>query len=108
MLAAAIGEKFGDSRRSAAVVLDGVLDSIRDLLAERGKVAIKGFGTFERRIRKGRAYKHPVTKEVIDVPNRETIVFVPSDELVRATTSQKSRPTTQQLASCDLASQQNG
>ena len=44
---------------------DGGLDSTKRyfLVAAnaRGKVAVKGFGTFERRIRKGRAYKHPLT-----------------------------------------------
>ena len=42
-------------------------DSIRDLLLSRGKVAVKGFGTFERKIRKGRAYKHPLTGQSIEV-----------------------------------------
>ena len=49
---------------------------------DQGQVAVKGFGTFERRIRKGRAYKHPLTGESIDVANKETIIFKPSDQLI--------------------------
>jgi len=60
---------------------------VSDLLQSRGKVAVKGFGTFERRIRKGRAYKHPLTGESIEVANKETIIFKPSDQLIAETKS---------------------
>ena len=72
-------------RRTAARVLDAVLDAVSDLLHARGKVAVKGFGTFERRIRKGRAYKHPLTGASIEVANKETIIFKPSDQLIADT-----------------------
>ena len=62
-----------------------MLDSVSDLLRGRGKVAVKGFGTFERKIRKGRAYKHPLTGESIAVADKETIMFKPSDQLTAAT-----------------------
>ncbi len=82
ILADKVAQELNVPRRTAARVLDAVLDSMRDLLRARGKVAVKGFGTFERRIRKGRAYKHPLTGESIDVANKETIIFKPSDQLI--------------------------
>lgn len=82
ILADQVALELNVPRRTAARVLDAVLDSMRDLLQTRGKVAVKGFGTFERRIRKGRAYKHPLTGESIDVANKETIIFKPSDQLI--------------------------
>jgi nucleoid DNA-binding protein len=82
ILADAVAEELNVPRRTAARVLDSVLDAMRDLLRTRGKVAVKGFGTFERRIRKGRAYKHPLTGESIDVANKETVIFKPSDQLI--------------------------
>jgi len=82
ILADKVATELNVPRRTAARVLDAVLDSMRDLLRARGKVAVKGFGTFERRIRKGRAYKHPLTGESIDVANKETIIFKPSDQLI--------------------------
>ena len=82
ILADKVAEELNVPRRTAARVLDAVLDSMSDLLRARGKVAVKGFGTFERRIRKGRAYKHPLTGESIDVANKETIIFKPSDQLI--------------------------
>ena len=82
ILADTVAEELNVPRRTAARGLDAVLDSVSDLLRSRGKVAVKGFGTFERRIRKGRAYKHPLTGESIDVANKETIIFKPSDQLI--------------------------
>lgn len=82
ILADKVAQELNVPRRTAARVLDAVLDAMRDLLRARGKVAVKGFGTFERRIRKGRAYKHPLTGESIDVANKETVIFKPSDQLI--------------------------
>ena len=89
MLTEAVSLKVGGSRRQAARILDAVLDSITDLLATKGRVAVKGFGTFERKIRKGRAYKHPVTGKSIDVADKMTILFKPSKNLIDATNSDK-------------------
>ena len=85
MLTEAVSERIGGSRRQAARILDAVLDSITDLLTQKGRVAVKGFGTFERKIRKGRAYKHPVTGKSIEVADKLTILFKPSKNLVDAT-----------------------
>lgn len=82
ILAERVAEELNVPRRTAARVLDAVLDSVRDLLRTRGKVAVKGFGTFERKIRKGRAYKHPLTGKSIEVADKETILFKPSDQLI--------------------------
>jgi len=87
ILADKVAQELNVPRRTAARVLDAVLDAMRDLLRARGKVAVKGFGTFERRIRKGRAYKHPLTGESIEVANKETVIFKPSDQLIVETRS---------------------
>ena len=101
ILARQVAEELQVPRRAAARILDAVLDSIRDLLLQQGRVAIKGFGTFERKIRKGRAYKHPLTGKSIDVADKETILFKPSDQLVMdtrtgATPTKKRRKTDSQ------------
>lgn len=85
ILAERVAQELNMPRRTAARVLDAVLDSIRDLLRTRGRVAVKGFGTFERKIRKGRAYKHPKTGQSIDVADKETVLFKTSDQLITDT-----------------------
>jgi DNA-binding protein HU-beta len=102
ILADQVAEELNVPRRTAARVLDAVLDAVSELLRGRGKVAVKGFGTFERRIRKGRAYKHPLTGESIDVANKETIIFKPSDQLIIDTrTDAPARPKKAPAASTD-------
>ena len=93
ILAERVAQELNVPRRTAARVLDAVLDSVSDLLRGRGKVAVKGFGTFERKIRKGRAYKHPLTGQSIAVADKETIMFKPSDQLIANTkTGAQPRP----------------
>lgn len=87
ILADSVAKELNLPRRTAALVLDAVLDSVSDLLRRRGKVAIKGFGTFERKIRKGRSYTHPLTRKSIRVEDKETIMFRVSDQLNDATRS---------------------
>ena len=87
ILADSVAKELNLPRRTAALVLDAVLDSVSDLLRRRGKVAIKGFGTFERKIRKGRSYTHPLTRKSIKVEDKETIMFRVSEQLNDATRS---------------------
>jgi nucleoid DNA-binding protein len=84
MLADEIARLLNAPRRTAYRWLDAVLDSVTQLLRQHGRVAVKGFGTFERKIRKGRAYKHPLTGKSIDVPDKETVLFKPSQNLIEA------------------------
>jgi nucleoid DNA-binding protein len=82
MLADEVSRRLNAPRRTAYRWLDAVLDAVTGLLREHGRVAVKGFGTFERKIRKGRAYKHPLTGRSIDVPDKETVLFKPSHNLI--------------------------
>jgi nucleoid DNA-binding protein len=84
MLADEIARLMNTPRRNAARTLDTLLDAVTNLLRIHGRVAVKGFGTFERKIRKGRAYKHPLSGDSIEVPDKETILFKPSKNLITA------------------------
>jgi nucleoid DNA-binding protein len=88
ILADSIAQELNLPRRTAAIVLDTVLESVSDLLKQRGKLTIKGFGTFERKIRKGRSYTHPLTRQSIRVEDKETITFRVSDQLNDLTRSE--------------------
>ena len=81
-LAKKVAEKTGLSHKDAEAAVDTAFDLITDALAAGEKVVITGFGTFERKVRKGRAYKHPLTGKSIDVADKETILFKPSDQLI--------------------------
>lgn len=87
ILADSVAKELNLPRRTATLVIEAVLASVSDLLQHRGKLTIKGFGTFERKIRKGRSYTHPLTRESIYVADKETIMFRVSEQLNNATRS---------------------
>ncbi len=81
-LSETVAARLGISRKRAMRTVNAVLRVITELLKEKRKVAVKGFGTFESRTRKGRAYKHPKTGESVEVPDKGTVVFKPSKNLL--------------------------
>ena len=70
------------SKVTAAKALDSVIDAIGTTLADGGKLAIAGFGTFsvsERAARKGR---NPQTGEEIDIAASKGVKFKAGKGLV--------------------------
>jgi len=68
-----------DSR--ADFYLAALLDAMESGLRHDGRVAIKDFGTFERRVRSGRSYRVPGTEQIVTSPPREKVTFRPSPAL---------------------------
>jgi DNA-binding protein HU-beta len=61
----ALAARFQGNRKQAAHALESVLDTITREVAKGEKVAITGFGSFERRIREARMVRNPRTGERI-------------------------------------------
>ncbi len=62
----AISGRLGD-KKSATEALNAVLDTIQSAVANGEKVAITGFGVFEKADRPARTARNPATGEPIDV-----------------------------------------
>jgi DNA-binding protein HU-beta len=60
-----LAARFDGNRKAAAHALDSVLDTITREVAKGEKVAITGFGSFEKRIRDARWVRNPRTGERI-------------------------------------------
>ena len=72
----------GLSRKSIHLVIDQVFEQIKKGLNEDKAVELRGFGTFEIRLRKGRQKaRNPKTGEVFPVQNHGVPVFRPGQEL---------------------------
>lgn len=70
------------SRKSIHMVIDRVFEEIKKGLNEDKVVELRGFGTFEVRLRKGRQRaRNPKTGEVFPVRNHGVPVFRPGQEL---------------------------
>jgi DNA-binding protein HU-beta len=63
----AISERMGD-KKSATEAVNAVLETIQAAVAEGDKVAITGFGVFEKSERPARTARNPATGATINVP----------------------------------------
>ena len=69
------------SVREMQVVINAVLDTISEALANDEHVEIRGFGTFSVRTRNPRKARNPKTGQSVEVPEKNTPFFVVGKEL---------------------------
>ena len=72
----ALAGRLGD-KRSATSALDAVLAEIQAAVAKGDKVAITGFGVFEKRVRAARTARNPRTGEAVKVKKTSVPAFRP-------------------------------
>jgi integration host factor subunit beta len=78
----ALYEKTGMNRKEIRTVVDLFIDTIRGSLVEQMVIELRGFGTFEVRIRKGRQKaRNPKTGEKVSVTSHGIAAFRPGREL---------------------------
>lgn len=70
-----ISENTGIIRKDVAVVVDSLLQSIKDSLGKGNHIEIRGFGTFKLKTRKPRVGRNPKTDEKVPVPARTVPTF---------------------------------
>lgn len=76
-LVAEVAKRADLGRAAAASVVDVVTDTIKRSVAAGEKVALVGFGTFEKRVRNARTARNPRTGEQIKVAKTNVPAFKP-------------------------------
>jgi integration host factor subunit beta len=71
----------GITKKDCALVVDGLLNAIKNALSEHQNIEIRGFGTFKVRRRKSRLARNPRTGDPVEVPSRAVPIFKPSKDL---------------------------
>jgi nucleoid DNA-binding protein len=71
----------GLSRKEAAAVVDELISVIKDSLVAGERVQISCFGVFEVQKKNKRKGINPLTKDKIEIPSHNAIVFRPSSYL---------------------------
>lgn len=71
---------FSPSVATAQLIVDTILDAIREEVAAGRTVALRGFGTFSLRKRAGRIGRNPRTGEAIEIAASEGMVFKPGKQ----------------------------
>ena len=72
-----IASSTGESKRVVGDVLDATISTIEGAVKKGDRVALPGFGTFERRARSARTARNPRTGEEIKVPATKVPAFKP-------------------------------
>lgn len=84
----AISGRLG-SKAAAADAVNAVVDTIQDAVARGDRVAITGFGVFERSERAARTGRNPATGAAIKVPASSVPKFRPGTEFKAAVNTKK-------------------
>ena len=74
-------KKPGLTRRQVEVVVNTVLDGIKDALSREDKVEIRGFGSFTIRERNPREARNPKNGQIVNIPSKKTPFFKTGKEL---------------------------
>jgi integration host factor subunit beta len=78
----AVYDKTGMNRKEIRMVVDRFIDEIKTALLERHAIELRGFGTFEVKVRKARPKaRNPRTGEIISIRPRGSVNFRPGREL---------------------------
>jgi integration host factor subunit beta len=78
-------EKTGISRKEIRIVIDLFIDELKEALERNRVIELRGFGTFEVKIRKGRSKaRNPKTGKCVEVVSHGVAAFRPGQELKKA------------------------
>src|SRR4051812_7211616 len=96
-LVEALAARLGD-RKTATAALDAVISEVQNAVTKGDRVAITGFGVFEKRARNARTARNPRTGEPVKVKKTSVPAFKPgtgfremvaSGKVAKATTAKK-------------------
>ena len=77
-----IYNKTGTDRKDIRVMVDLFIEETKEALVSGKVIELRGFGTFEVKIRKGRQKaRNPKTGEILSVNSHGIVVFRPGKEL---------------------------
>ena len=80
----AIYNKTGTNRKEIQGIVDLFIDEVKAALVSNNVIELRGFGTFEIRIRKGRQKaRNPKTGEIVSVDSHGIVSFRPGRDLKR-------------------------
>ncbi|MFO7768334.1 MAG: HU family DNA-binding protein [bacterium] len=76
-----IAEKTGLTKTDTSLVVEGIIETLKEAMVSGESVEIRGFGTFKIKKRAARRARNPRTGEPVDIPAKYVPAFKPSREL---------------------------
>ncbi|HPD33685.1 MAG TPA: HU family DNA-binding protein [Candidatus Kapabacteria bacterium] len=78
-----ISKVTGLSKIDTKLVVDGVLDTIKEAVSSGKRIELRGFGVFKSKTRKPRMARNPKTGDSVPLKERAVPVFKPSPEFLK-------------------------
>jgi DNA-binding protein HU-beta len=91
-LVEALAERLGDDRKRASATVEAFLDTVYRAVQKGEKVAITGFGVFEKRDRAARIARNPATGEKVRVKKTSVPAFRAGQEFKNVVSGAKKLP----------------
>ncbi|MCK4772908.1 MAG: integration host factor subunit beta [Candidatus Latescibacteria bacterium] len=79
-----IAERTGLTKTDTALVVEGMIETLKEAMISGETVEIRGFGTFKIKERAARRARNPRTGEPVDIPTKFVPTFKPSRDLKNA------------------------
>ena len=73
-----VADMTGFTKTETAVICEGLLKAVKDVMAEGNNIEIRRFGTWKLKRRKSRVARNPRTGDPVPIPERIVPVFKPS------------------------------
>lgn len=86
-----VAEQTELSKKNVEAAFTAIFETIKDALARKDKIAIKGFGTFSVKQRAARTGRHPATGETLQIPARNVPFFSAGSDLKDVVANPKKR-----------------
>ena len=74
-IVAEIANKLNLKDKEALEIADEVIEKIKEILAEEGRLEIRDFGVFQVKTRKPRIGRNPRNKKEYPIPERKVVTF---------------------------------
>ena len=81
-LTLAVSKRFFLTQTEAGEIIKFILAEITGDLKKGERISLRGFGSFNKEKRSSRKVRHPETGKIITIPERITVDFNPSNELL--------------------------
>lgn len=78
-----VANATGLTKRDVGVVVDLLLETISQALADRERIEIRGFGSFKVKTKRARIARNPRTGERVQVPEKVVPYFKASRQFIK-------------------------
>jgi nucleoid DNA-binding protein len=82
-LTISISKRFFLTQVESQEVIKFILAEITKCLKKGKRISLRGFGSFTKEKRSSKKVRHPETGKIITIPERTTVDFNPSQELLK-------------------------